>query len=140
MVRVLLELVGHELQQSLLDLQRVLPGRDVGAIGDPENMRIDGDRRLSERHVQNDIRGFATDAGQRFQRLATLRNFATVFEHQAAGGLDDVLRLHTIEPDRLDVLLQAFLAERHELLDLPRAYESPDGGVVSLSALCLSWH
>ena len=49
------ELVGHHFQQSLLHRQRRLAARQAGAVADPEDVRIDGDRRLAERFGEDRI-------------------------------------------------------------------------------------
>ncbi len=56
----------------------VLPGAEAGAVGDAEDMRVDGDGWLAEGSVQHDIGGLAPDAGQRLQRLAIMRHLAAM--------------------------------------------------------------
>ena len=73
MMRVQLEFVGHELQQLLFYSQHIAPGRDAGAVGNPEYMRIDRDGWLGKRDIEHHVGGFAADAGQRLQRFARLR-------------------------------------------------------------------
>src|SRR5690349_9754334 len=115
-VRVLQELRRRELEQLLLDLQRILARREVGAIRDAEDMRVDRDRRLPERGIQHHVRRLATDAGQRFQLLARRRHLAAVLLHQDARQLDYVLRLGAVQADALDVFLQPGHAEPGDLL------------------------
>ena len=55
MVRVLLEFVRNELHQLLLDLERILAGRDPGAVRDAEYVGVDRDRRLPEGDVENHV-------------------------------------------------------------------------------------
>ena len=61
-MRVLAELLGHALQQLQLDLERVLAGSETGAVADTEDVRVDGDGRLAERHVHDNVRRLAADA------------------------------------------------------------------------------
>src|SRR5437899_12093506 len=58
-MRILLEFRRRELQQPVFHLARILAGRDAGAVGDAEDVRIDCDRRLPERRVQHDVRCLA---------------------------------------------------------------------------------
>ena len=69
-------LFGNDFQQSLLDLQRSLSGRQPGAVSKTKEMRIDGDGGFAENDVENHIGGLAPDAGQGFQSFALARNFA----------------------------------------------------------------
>ena len=56
-----LVLVRHDFEQFFFDCHHVLAWRDAGAVGDPEDVRIDCDGRLAEGDVQNHIGGFAAD-------------------------------------------------------------------------------
>ena len=51
------------------DFERRLARSNSGSIGDAKDMRVDGDRRLAEGDVQNDIRRFPPDTREVFQRL-----------------------------------------------------------------------
>ena len=66
-MRVLAELRRRVGIERLLNLPRRSAGREPGTVGDPEDMCIDGDLRLAEYHVENDVRGLASDTGQRFE-------------------------------------------------------------------------
>ena len=63
-MRILAEFLRDEPQQPFLDLQRSLAGRDAGAVGDPEDVRVDRDRRFPERGIEDDVGGLAADARQ----------------------------------------------------------------------------
>ena len=69
----------------LLDFAHVVAGREPGAVRDAEDVRVDRDRRLSERGVEDHVRGLAPDAGQRFERLARLGHLAAVLLQQRCG-------------------------------------------------------
>ena len=45
------ELVRYKFKQFFFYHEHVFAGRDTGAIGDPENMRIDRDRGVTESDV-----------------------------------------------------------------------------------------
>ena len=68
MVGAALEPVGDHRVQPHLDRFRGSAGGQAGAVGQPEHMRIDRDRRLAEGLVEDDIGGLAADAGQCLQR------------------------------------------------------------------------
>ena len=82
MVRVLPELVRRELLQPRLDFVDVVARREVGAVRDAEDVRVDRDRRLAEGGVEHDVRRLAADARQRFQRFALARHRAAVLLEQ----------------------------------------------------------
>ena len=46
-----------------------LSGRQASAIGDAEDVRIDGNGGLSEGSIEDDVRRLAADAGQRLERF-----------------------------------------------------------------------
>ena len=114
MVRVQLEFIGHEFHELALDLLGTLPGCETGAVGHPEDVGVDGDRRLAERDVEHDVRRLAADARQPLQRFAVGRDLAVVVAQQYLGQRDDVLRLVPEEPDRLDVGNQPVDAQGHD--------------------------
>ena len=70
----------------------------------PENVRVDGQRRLAEGDIEHDIGGLAADPGQRLQRLAVVRHLAAVLGDQRLRQRDHVLGLVAVEADGLDVL------------------------------------
>src|SRR5476649_2109692 len=77
-VRVQAEFLGHPLQQLQLHFERVLAGREAGAVADPEDMRVDGDGRLAERHVHHHVGGLAADAGEVLQLGVCMRYLAAM--------------------------------------------------------------
>src|SRR6202008_3312088 len=64
---VLSELGRRVRGQRLLDCARGFPRSEAGAVGDPEDMRVDRDLHLAKHHVENDVGGLAPDAGQCFE-------------------------------------------------------------------------
>src|SRR5215831_1922347 len=85
-----------------LDRQRRLPRGESGAIGHPENVRVDRDRRLAKGDVQHDIGGLATDPGQRLKRGAVARDCAAMLLDENPAERDHVLRLRAEQTDRPD--------------------------------------
>ena len=70
--------VRDRAQQTLFNrTHRFSPG-ESGTVGNAENMRIDGHRRFAEHAVQNDVRRFPADPGQRFQRGSIVWNLAVM--------------------------------------------------------------
>src|SRR5512132_2068964 len=65
-------------QQRGFHLQRRAARGEAGAVGHSEDMRIDGDRRLAECHIQYDVGGLPPDAGERFESFAVVRHLAAV--------------------------------------------------------------
>jgi hypothetical protein len=113
--------VAHVLRRNhahpaQLDLERRLARRQAGAVGDAEDVRVDGHGRLAEGHVEHDIGGLAPDAGQRLQRFAVVPALRRHARRSALRQRDDVLRLVAKQADGLDVLAHRVLAERQHLL------------------------
>ncbi|MNC91420.1 hypothetical protein D3C83_76800 [compost metagenome] len=65
-------------------------------------MRIDGNRRLAEGNVENDVGGLAADTGQRLQRFARAWNLAAMFGDQFLRQRDDIPGLGSKEANGLD--------------------------------------
>ena len=102
--------------EPVLDGAHSLAGRQRNAVGDAEDMGIDGDRRLAESDVEHDIGGLAADAGQGFERLAGLRHLACELRDKGLRQADDILGLGAVEPDRLDVVADRVFAQREHFL------------------------
>ena len=102
--------LGRHLFQLQLDSERRLAFRQAGAVGHPEDVRVDGNGRLAERDVEYDIGGLAPDARELLQLVTLARNFAAELVDQNARRVDEGLRLGVLKADRLDVLLQALFA------------------------------
>src|SRR5690606_30820885 len=83
-----------------------------GAVGDAEDMGIHRHGELSKRRVEYHVGGLAADAGQGFKVFAVVRDLTAVLLDQDAAGLDDVLRLASVQADGLDVLRQPLDAQR----------------------------
>ena len=79
MMSVMREFPGRKFQQPIFHVSRRFPRRDFRSIRDAEDVCIDRYCGLSENRVEDDVRSFTTDAGQRFERFARARHFAAVF-------------------------------------------------------------
>ena len=57
--------------------------RQSDAVAKAEDVGVDGDCRVAESHIENDIRRLAANAGQGFERATVIGNLAamTVDQH-----------------------------------------------------------
>ena len=110
-VRILAKLSRDQPEQSFFDFQRGFARCDTGAVGNPENMRIDGDGCFAEGGIQDDVGGLAADPGQAFEFDPGARDLARIFFLEHAAGGDDVFRLGVVQTDAADVFFQAIHAE-----------------------------
>jgi hypothetical protein len=117
------ELVGDKFFQSFFNRHNVFAWRDFCTIRDPENMRVDGNRRLAKRRIEYDVGSFATYAWECLEGLACLGDFATMLLEQDAARRNRVLGLIFIETNGFDVIHQFFLAKGIECLGRPIARE-----------------
>lgn len=109
------EFIGHAFEQVLLDLIDIFARREAGAVGNAEDMCIHGHCGLAEDDVQNNIGGFAPDAGEFDQIFAGLGDFACVITNQDFGHGDDVFGLIVVQADCFDVLFEAIKAQIQHL-------------------------
>jgi CysZ protein len=116
MMGMALALRRHHGVEHLLDLGRGLAGSEAGPVADPEQMGVDGDGRLAEGGVEDDIGGLAADAGQRLEGGAIARNLPAMPLDQHLRERDHVLGLGAVEPDRADMVAERRLAQRDHLL------------------------
>src|ERR1700733_2972678 len=70
--------IRNHAHESVFDLARRFTGGDGEAVGDAEDVGVDGQRRLAEDCVEHDVRGLAANAGQGFQLLTDARRLAAV--------------------------------------------------------------
>ena len=88
MVGVALVFGGGARLERLLDRERRLARGEPGAIGDPENMGVDRDRRLAEGHVQHHVGGLASNPRKRLQGHPITRHLAAMLLDQNAAQGD----------------------------------------------------
>jgi len=106
------ELIRHHLHQLLLDRQHVLARRETGAVRDAKDMRVDRDRRLAKRGVEDDVCGLAPDSGKALERLARARDVSVMLLYQQLACCQEVFRLRAVKTDAADVALDALASER----------------------------
>src|ERR1700736_3679477 len=130
MMRMWLESRENDFLKPAFDLRRRLAGRQGNAVGNPENMRVDGDYRRAERSVHDDVGGLAAYSGERFERLAAVRNLATEILDEPPRQGDHVFCLGAVKANRLDHVLEFFLAERRHFGWAASHREKPARGLV----------
>ena len=64
-MRVAAERLGDNLLELRFDLVDILAGRQTRAIANAKDVRVDGERLLAEGGVEHDVRGLASDSGER---------------------------------------------------------------------------
>lgn len=112
MVAIDFKLCRYHFQQLLFHFLNVLTGRKTRAVGDAENVCIDGNRWPAKGGVEYHIGGFTPDARQCFERGAIFRHFATMFFQQNTAGFNHVFRFAVKQANGFDVLLYALNAQR----------------------------
>ncbi len=90
--------------QLFFHFKRGFPGRDPGSVADAEKMGIDGDCRLSESDVEDDICRLPADTGEFFQLFPGLRDGAVVITYQRLAQLDDIFGLGFVKTDGFDII------------------------------------
>jgi hypothetical protein len=115
-VRVAPKGLRHDPFELGFDFIDVLARGEAGPVANPEDVRVDRERLLAERRVENDVGGLAADSRQGLQLFAGARNLAAVFIDQRLAERDDVLGLGVEQADGLDCLTQPFFAESDHLL------------------------
>ncbi len=120
----------EEVADDGLDLLRVRLVRPLPAPHEPPEVRVHGDARHSERIAQDDIRGLATDAGQRDQVLQAARHLAAEVVAQGRGQAEQRFRLGPEETRGPDQLLQRLGVRRRHVLRRRVGGEEGGGGLV----------
>ena len=78
MVGVAAERLRHDFLELGLHLVHGLAGSEAGAVANAEDVRVDRKGLLAEGGVEDDVGGLASDAGERLQLFARLRDLAAV--------------------------------------------------------------
>ena len=102
---------GNLFEQGLFYRQGRFSGSDTDPVADPENVGIHRDGGLPELGIEDDIRGFAPDPGQGFQRLALGGYLAMMPVQQLFSQGMDMPGFGIKEAETADMLLDAFLAQ-----------------------------
>ncbi len=110
------EFIGHGFQQGLFDGFRCFARSHAGAIGDAENMRVDGHGRLFKNNIEYDIGGFAAYAGKLHEFISAVGHLPVIFIDQNFSHGDDVFGFVVIQADGFDVLFKAVDSESQHFL------------------------
>lgn len=130
--------IGCDAEQFLLDIDHSFSRSDAGPVAEPEDVRVDGDRRLAKGCVEYDIGRLSADTGQGFECAAFIGHLTVMQVKQHPAGGDDVFCLGPIQPDGLDVFAQAFDAQRIHLVRGRGDREKSVGRFVDAHIRCLS--
>lgn len=130
MMSVLLERLGCHFFQLQLDRQGGLARRQAGAVGYAEDMRVDGDGRLSEGGIEDNVGGLPANPRQSFQCLPFARHLPTVPGDELLGHQDQVFGFGVEQANVLDLLADILLAERQHLCRSICELEQPPGYLV----------
>src|SRR3984893_12010003 len=109
--RLVPELLRRELDQLALDLFRGLARGQTGAIGDAEDMGVDGDGGVTKGDVQDDVCGLAADAGQPGESVMIGRHLAGVLANQWPRQRSHILGIGAKQSDGLNIWNEPRLAE-----------------------------
>jgi hypothetical protein len=115
-VSVAAERLRYQLLELGFDLFRGFSRRQPRSVAHAEDMSVDSECLFAKRGVEHDICGLAADAGKLLQLSAGARDFTAIFFDQRLAEQDDVFRLGIEQPNGLDRLTQALLAEIDHLL------------------------
>ena len=99
-----LEFFWYDFKQLFLSLAQIFYEVPPGVVRDAKNMCVDSNSRMAESGIENNVRGFAADTGQRLQQSSILRDVAIVLGDQDFAWLNHVLRFGIKQADRFDVI------------------------------------
>src|SRR6266513_1317518 len=90
-------LLRQEAAQLLFDFDGIVAFRDPDAVRDAQHVTINGQAGHAERVAEDDMRGLASDAGQRGELLHVRRHLAAMLRHELLRHPDQRLRFLTEE-------------------------------------------
>ena len=111
MVSVAPEGLRDDLLELGLDIIDIFTRSEAGSVADAEHVRVDRERLLAERRIENDVGGLATDPGKLLQLFTGTGNIAAIFVDQRLAEGDDILGLGVEQADRFDRFAKLFFAE-----------------------------
>jgi hypothetical protein len=110
-VSIAAEGLGHDPFELRFDLIDILARREAGSVADPEDVRVDGERLLPKRGVENDVGRFAAYSRKFLELFPRPRNLAAMLVDQRLAEGEDVLGFGVEQADRLDRFAQLLLAQ-----------------------------
>ena len=99
-----LEFLWYHFEKFLLRLAQIFTRCHLGVVRDAKNMCVDSNSRMAESGIENNVRGFAADTGQRRQQSSILGDVAIVLGDQDFACLNHVLCLGIKQAERFDVI------------------------------------
>lgn len=126
MVSIAAEWLRHDPVELCLDLIDIFSRRESRSVADTEDMRVDGERLLSKRRVENDVGRLAAYSRKFLELFPRPRNFTAVLVDQRLAECDDILRFGVEQSDGLDRFAQLFFAK---IQHLPRRFHLFEQGL-----------
>lgn len=87
---------GNHLEKLFFDFVGRFPFGESRAVGDAEDVGVDGERRMTEGDVEHHVRGFASDARKGHQGVAVFGDLAAVYRKEPFAETEDVLDLAAV--------------------------------------------
>lgn len=97
---------GYVLHKSMFHLQRGFPRGEARAIGNTEDVGIDGNSRFTKGRVQYNVCSFAADSGQGLQRRARTWHAAAMARDQKPRRIENIHGFGVVQADGFDVALK----------------------------------
>ena len=85
--------VGRALVERFFNRENGFSGRQACPVPDPKYMRVDGKGFCAKGGVHDDISRFASDTGQRLQRISVGGDLSAMVAHQNFRQSDDIFGL-----------------------------------------------
>lgn len=101
----------NNLKQLFFDFQRCFPRSQTCSVADSEDVRVDSDRVLVKKDIEQDVSRLSADAGKTFQFGSGSGYFTSEFFKQNSATFDQVPGLAVIQAERRDVFFQSILTE-----------------------------
>jgi len=123
-------LAGEDATEVRFHFFRGIPLRQPQASGDPEDVRIHGERRYAKGIGQHHIGGFLSHPGESPQSGGVRGHLAPMSRHQGLAEADEVLGLVAEEARGFDETLHLVLAGFREAGGIGKPGEERRGGEV----------
>lgn len=121
---------GYVLHKSMFHFQWGFPRCEARAIGNTEDVGIDGNSGFTKGRVQYDVRSFAADSGQGLQRRACAWHAAAMAVDQKPRRIENIHGFGVVKPDSFDVALKPVKSKSHYSLWGVRHLEQTGRGLV----------
>ncbi len=115
-VRVLHEAGWNAFQELKLNSQRRLAFGQAHSVADPEDVSVNGHGGFIERHIEDHIGGFSSNARQGLKELSRSWHAAVVLRDQDLTRLKQVARLAFVKSNGFNVLFKSLKPHVQHLL------------------------